>query len=117
METAATINLTYYEAVLVDWIDRALAAGRINRDSPTFTGRGLAVAVEGLSGVMSRPNEREIGVLLDRMGVFLFVKFSRRKTPDLLKALPDWREAAKAKRVCERELMFPELSPHSNITR
>ena len=70
METAATIHLTYYEAVLVDWIDQALATGRINRDSPTFTGRGMAVAIEGLPDVMSRPNEREIGVLLDRMGVF-----------------------------------------------
>ena len=102
METAATIHLTYYEAVLVDWIDQALAAGRINRDSPTFTGRGLAVAIEGLSGVMSRPNEREVGAILDRMGVFLFVKFSRRKTKDLLEVLPDWREAAKAKLGGER---------------
>ena len=117
METAATVHLTYYEAVLVDWIDRALAAGRINRDSPTFTGRGLAVAIEGLPDVMSRPNEREIGVLLDRMGVFLLTRLSRRKTKDLLEVLPGWSEAAKAKLVGGREIMFPELSPHSNITR
>ena len=113
----ASINLTYDEAILVDWIDQAVAADRLNRESPTFTSRSLAVAIEGVAGVMSGPNEREVGVLLGRKGVFLFVKFYRRKTQDLLAVLPDWSEVARAKLAGGRDIVFPELSPHSDITR
>ena len=97
IDTSETIDrdLKHDEAVLTDRIDRAVGAGRLNRESPTFTSRGLATAIRGLPEVMSPQNEREIDSHSARMGVFLILRHSRRKTPDLLEALPEWIGAAR----------------------
>ena len=117
METATIINMTRNEAQLVARIGQAVEAERINRNAQTFTCHSLASAIDGLPGVMHRPNEREIGVLLDRMGVDLSTRNYRRPTASLIEALPAWK--AESERVLSRalEIVFPGLSPHSNITR
>ena len=94
MENTGTINLTYSEAALIKWIDQALEAGRLYRESPTFTSRGLALAIYGLPGVMHRPNYSEVGALLDRMGVTLIILNSRRRTAELDADLPECRALA-----------------------
>ena len=111
------MELTYHEAHFLLLMDRALQSGRLNRESPTFTSRALALAIGGLDGVLNRPNEREIGALLDQMGVFLIVRYSRRKTADLEAALPAWREAAQEELDRVREIEIPALAPHLNSIR
>lgn len=116
METATIINITRDEAQLVVWMEEALETSRLNRLARTFTCQGLAAAIDGLPGVMRRPNQRDIGGILDRMGVDLSTRNYRRPTASLIEALPVWK--AEAERVLSRalEIVFPGLSPHSNVT-
>ena len=64
----------------------AIAAGRLNAKAPCFTAR-QAAALE----VQIKFNEREVGPILDRLGVFAVGHGNspnRRQMADLLAALP-----------------------------
>ena len=119
METATILNMTRQEAQLVAWMGQGLEANRLNRQTPTFTCQGLAAAIDGLPGVTCRPNQRDLGGILTRMGVTMVIRNYRRNTEQLAAVLPEWK--AKVKRVLsrerEREIVFPGLTSHSNITR
>ena len=80
---------------------QALETNRLNPLAPTFTCQTLAAAIDGLPGVMIRPNQREIGGILDRMGVSMTIRNYRRNTEKLVEVLPEWK--AEAERVLSRE--------------
>ena len=117
METTTKFNMTHREARLVVRMGQALETNRLNPLAPTFTCQTLAAAIDGLPGVMIRPNQREIGGILDRMGVSMTIRNYRRNTEKLVEVLPEWKAEAERVLSREREILFPGLSPHSNITR
>ena len=102
METKTLFNMTRKEAQLVIWMGQALETNRLNPLAPTFTSQALAEAIDGLPGVMCRPNQREIGGILVRMGVTKGIRNYRRNTKELAAVLPEWK--AEAKRVLSREI-------------
>ena len=113
------MELTYHEGHLLLLMDRALQSGRLNRESPTFTARGMARAIGGLPGVVNRPNEYDLGALLDQMGVFA-VRLRQRSTQILSEVLPQWMpEAASITNLDDRHThtLLPALAPHSNRIR
>ena len=95
-------KLTSREVYLLELMGRATEERRIHPDSPTFTARSLANAMDDVSRSMRRIGEREVGPLLDRMGVFLNTRTFRRVTAKLVEVMPEWPAAAeKAERkVC-----------------
>ena len=99
------------------WMGQAFETHRLNPLAPTFTSQALAEAIDGLPGVVVRPNQRTLGILLDRMGVIMVVRTYRRNTRELEAVLPEWKEKAKQELSREREILFPGLTSHSNITR
>ena len=109
--------MTRKEAQLVIWMGQALETDRLDPLAPTFTSQALAEAIDGLPGVMCRPNQREIGGILVRMGVTKGIRNYRRNTKELEAVLPEWKEKAKQELSREREILFPGLTSHSNITR
>ena len=109
--------MTRKEAQLVIWMGQAFETHRLNPLAPTFTSQALAEAIDGLPGVVVRPNQRTLGILLDRMGVIMVVRTYRRNTRELEAVLPEWKEKAKQELSREREILFPGLTSHSNITR
>ncbi len=117
MEAATISNMTREEAQLVVWMGQALETNRLNRQTPTFTWQGLAAAIDGLPGVLRRPNQGALGGILDRMGVTMVIWNYRRNTEKLAAVLPEWKAEAERVLSREREIVFPGLSPHSNITR
>ena len=117
METARKFNMTHKEAQLVIWMGQAFETHRLNPLAPTFTSQALPEAIDGLPGVMCRPNQREIGGILVRMGVTMVVRTYRRNTRELEAVLPEWKEKAKQELSREREILFPGIAPHSNTTR
>ena len=102
---------------MVIWMGQAFETHRLNPLAPTFTSQALAEAIDGLPGVVVRPNQRTLGILLDRMGVIMVVRTYRRNTRELEAVLPEWKEKAKQELSREREILFPGLTSHSNITR
>ncbi len=102
METTTKFNMTHREARLVVRMGQALETNRLNPLAPTFTCQTLAAAIDGLPGVMIRPNQREIGGILDRMGVSMTIRNYRRNTEKLVEVLPEWK--AEAERVLSRGL-------------
>ena len=113
METARKFNMTRKEAQLVVRMGQALETNRLNRQTPTFTCQTLAEAIDGLPGVMIRPNQREIGGILVRMGVTKGTRNYRRNTKELAAVLPEWK--AEAKRVLSRERERDSISG-TNVT-
>ncbi len=111
------MQLTYREALLVQLMNRAVESGRLNKDSPTFTARGLTRAIAELPLVRGGRNEHDVGALLDQMGVFLIPRNSRRKTQDLLTVLPAALEAAEKELARVSEIQLPTIASHSNYTR
>ena len=117
METATKFNMTRKEAHLVVRMAEAVCPKRLCPLTPTFTSQAMAEAIEGLPGVQLRPNQRTLGILLDRMGIIMVVRTYRRNTKELEAVLPGWKEKAKRELSREREILFPGIAPHSNITR
>ena len=117
MATTTKFNMTRWEAQLVVRMAEALETRRLNPLAPTFTSQAMAEAIHGLPGVMTRPNQRTVGILLDRMGVFMVIRTYRRNMRELEVALPEWKEEAERALSREREIQFPALAPHSNTTR
>ena len=109
--------MTRKEAQLVIWMGQAFETHRLNPLAPTFTSQALAEAIDGLPGVVVHPNQLTLGILLDRMGVIMVVRTYRRNTRELEAVLPEWKEKAKQELSREREILFPGLTSHSNITR
>ena len=93
--------MTRKEAQLVIWMGQAFETHRLNPLAPTFTSQALAEAIDGLPGVTCRPNQRDLGGILTRMGVTMVIRNYRRNTEQLAAILPEWK--AKVKRVLSRE--------------
>ena len=109
--------LTYHEAHMVLLMDLALQSGRLNREAPTFTARGMARAIDGLHGIRERPNEYDVASLLDQMGVFADGRH-KRSTRKLSEVLPSW--SSRAISIIEegdKHPFVPTISPHPNATR
>jgi hypothetical protein len=70
---------------------------RINQDAETFTANDMARAMR--QGTGADINYREVGALLDRMGIPANRRDYRRSMMILLETLPTWIEAANTNRV------------------
>ena len=86
------ILLTAFERGLVKRMGQVLADGRINPELETFTANDMARAIRAATGVPV--NYRDLGALLDRMGVIASRRDYRRLMLLLTDALPAWEEAA-----------------------
>ena len=116
---APSPDLTMREAYLLELMGKAIEQRRIHPDSPTFTARALAAAMDDISRTMNRIGEREVGRLLDRMGIFLNTRTYRRATETLTKALPEWLKAAEEemRRIRESVRELPTFPPLFNNIR
>ena len=117
MAMATKFNMTRKEAQLVVRMAEALETHRLSPLASTFTSQAMAEAIEGLPGVQLRPNQRTLGIILDRMGIIMVARTYRRNTRELEAVLPEWKEEAKRELSREREILFPGMNPHSNTTR
>ena len=103
-----TVTLTEAEAQLIRAIAALVDQGRPT--GPTFTARAMAgwLSPELPSRLRS---ERVVGPVLDLMGVEPNPRTSRRRTPDLVDALPYWMglaDAAEARAQAQRPAL-PEF--------
>lgn len=112
-------NLTYREVYLLELMGKAIEQRLIHPNSPTFTARALAAAMDDISLSMNRIGEREVGPLLNRMGVFMNTRTYQRKTATLLEVMPEWLAAAENedRKRRERVTETPVFAPRFNIIR
>ena len=92
---------------MVKRIVQVLHEGRINPDAATFTANDMARAIGNPTGVPV--NYRELGALLDRMGVAANRRDYRRPTDALMLVLPDWLEAAETATSSQIRLPTPTV--------
>ena len=78
---------------------QALPSGRLTREAPTLTARGMASAVKGLDGVRRCPSQYDGAGLPDRMGVSPD-RLRKRPTQKFSKALP--RRPSQARSIIEK---------------
>lgn len=118
-EEAPSPNLTDREVYLLELMGKAIGQRRIHPGGPNFTSRALADAMDNISSSVNKIGEREVGPLLDRMGVFMNPRTYRRKTAKLLELMPEWLAAAEneKRKSRERETETPRLPSRINITR
>lgn len=92
MGTEKQIVMTAMERQMVKHMGQALDSGRINRDAETFTASDMAHAMRQETG--ANINYREVGALLDRMGILANRRDYRRSMRILIETLPTWIETA-----------------------
>ena len=102
------ILLTAFERALVKRMGQVLSEGRMNPDLETFTANGMVGAIKGATGVSV--NHRDLGALLDRMGVAASRRDYRRTMGLLAEALPDWIEAANSAQSSQIRLPTTNIS-------
>ena len=80
---------------------------RINPDVDTFTANDMARAIRAATGV--RVNYRELGALLDRMGVTAHRRDYRRQMDAFTMALPEWLTVADSQQVSQIRMPSPTV--------
>ena len=105
MATERQIVMTSVERGLVKRMGQVMDEGRINPDVDTFTANDMARAIRAATGVPV--NSRELGALLDRMGVTASRRDYRRLMDAFTMVLPEWLTVADSQQVSQIRMPSP----------
>jgi hypothetical protein len=105
MDTEKQIVMTSVERALVKRMGQVVDEGRINSEVPTFTSTDMARAIRAATGVPV--NYRDLGALLDRMGVVANRRDYRREMHMLNQTLPEWLTVADSQQVSQVRMPTP----------
>ena len=107
MATEQQIVMTSVERTLVKRMGQVIDERRINPDVDTFTANDMARAIRAATGVPI--NYRELGALLDRMGVVANRRDYRREMRAFTAALPEWLKVADSQQVSQIRMPSPTV--------
>ena len=107
MATEQQIVMTSVERTLVKRMGQVIDERRINPDVDTFTANDMARAIRAATGVPV--NHRELGALLDRMGVVANRRDYRRSMEAFTAALPEWLTVADSQQVSQIRMRSPTV--------
>ena len=99
------IVMTSVERGLVKRMGQVMDEGRINPEMDTFTANDMARAIRAATGVPV--NYRDLGALLDRMGVAASRRDYRRLMVTFTLALPEWLMVADSRQVSQIRMPSP----------
>ena len=105
MDTEKQIVMTSVERALVKRMGQVVDEGRINSELATFTSTDMARAIRAATGVPV--NYRDLGALLDRMGVVANRRDYRREMHMLNQTLPEWLTVADSQPVSQIRMPTP----------
>ena len=105
MTTERQIVMTSVERGLVKRMGQVMDERRINPDVDTFTANDMARAIRAATGVPV--NYRELGALLDRMGVTASRRDYRREMLAFTMTLPEWLTVADSQKVSQIRMPSP----------
>ena len=107
MTTERQIVMTSVERGLMKRMGQVMDERRINPDADTFTANDMARAIRAATGVPV--NHRELGALLDRMGVTASRRDYRRQMDAFTMALPEWLTVADSQQVSQIRMPSPTV--------
>ena len=107
MTTERQIVMTSVERGLVKRMGQVMDERRINPDMDTFTANDMARAIRAATGTPI--NYRELGALLDRMGVVASRRDYRRQMLAFTMTLPEWLKVADSQKVSQIRMPSPTV--------